>query len=530
MRLYQKVMISLTKQLMLLSILCFFVPQTSTASTKVMLPAVSFYTMQSVNSDNTLPLPQDDFATTEEDISIVLNVLENDIDPDGDLLTLVFVSSENGISTINPDNSVLYKPNDNYFGTEIISYRVSDGKGGVVNAMATITVNAINDPPVAANDAAVLVHLGSTIIDVLSNDSDVELSELNIISATSQYGQLEIDNNKLHYTSVGNYVGSDVIEYTIMDDFGTHSSAFVEVTIHSIPAIIGQTDLTILEDHPLSLTINSLTISDQDDSEFTLHIGEGSNYEVIDSQIVPDIDYNGTLSIPVTVSDGIYNSEIFHVAVDIQAVNDPPKNPARDLWFRIAPNTSHVFNFYSLFNDPEAMKDPSLYEYFTYEFLAADRVTVINDGITPNGSLQPSVVTSSSQYVKFYTYTPNPGFTGIDVVHFFAIDNEGARSQIGYVLFDMSGFTEASWEETKAMVGKPTLLQNANTSATKCISEENTNVYALVSNGVATFFGASDEALSLWKCFDGEDNLIHQFTSSIIVERMKPPSNFRRID
>ena len=59
-----------------------------------------------------------------------------------------------GTVLINPDNTVTYTPNENYNGSDSFTYTTSDGQGGTDTATVMITVNSVNDAPVANDDAA----------------------------------------------------------------------------------------------------------------------------------------------------------------------------------------------------------------------------------------------------------------------------------------------------------------------------------------------------------------------------------------
>ena len=86
------------------------------------------------------PIARDDIATTEQDGSVIIPVLANDIDPDGDPLTLSSASATSGAVTINPDGTLAYTPAPGFVGTDTITYRVSDGVGGLATATVTVTV------------------------------------------------------------------------------------------------------------------------------------------------------------------------------------------------------------------------------------------------------------------------------------------------------------------------------------------------------------------------------------------------------
>ena len=80
---------------------------------------------------NLAPTLRKDNASVDEDSSVVINVLANDVDPDGDVLTITAVSGlDNGSAVINGDNTITFTPDANYFGAESFLYYVSDGNGG----------------------------------------------------------------------------------------------------------------------------------------------------------------------------------------------------------------------------------------------------------------------------------------------------------------------------------------------------------------------------------------------------------------
>ena len=104
-----------------------------------------------VNSVNDAPVAIDDIATTDEDTSVTIPVLDNDSDADGNGLTVISVTTpSNGTVVINDDGTVTYTPNPDFNGTDSFEYTISDGNGGTDTATVTITVNEVNDAPPAA--------------------------------------------------------------------------------------------------------------------------------------------------------------------------------------------------------------------------------------------------------------------------------------------------------------------------------------------------------------------------------------------
>jgi VCBS repeat-containing protein len=95
-----------------------------------------------------------DSYTIAEDTPTNLAVLANDTDPDGDPLTpVVATGPANGSVTPNADGTLRYTPNANFNGVDVFTYKAFDGALYSAPATVQITVNAVNDAPVAVADA-----------------------------------------------------------------------------------------------------------------------------------------------------------------------------------------------------------------------------------------------------------------------------------------------------------------------------------------------------------------------------------------
>src|SRR5207247_597176 len=107
-------------------------------------------------------------------VNAAQGVLANDSDVDGDVLTPVLVSGpSHGSLTLNADGSFTYTPSANYNGTDSFAYKANDGSLDSNVATVTITINPVQDPPVAnagpdqtANEAALVAFDGSGSYDV----------------------------------------------------------------------------------------------------------------------------------------------------------------------------------------------------------------------------------------------------------------------------------------------------------------------------------------------------------------------------
>ena len=102
------------------------------------LPPVSVGDAYAVNEDSSLSVPAP-------------GVLGNDSDPNGQPLTAQLVSGPaHGTLTLNPNGSFTYTPAANYNGPDEFWYRASDGTNLGDAVAVTLTVNPVNDAPVAS--------------------------------------------------------------------------------------------------------------------------------------------------------------------------------------------------------------------------------------------------------------------------------------------------------------------------------------------------------------------------------------------
>ena len=106
---------------------------------------------------NDAPVAVNDIFSVDEDSSLIIGaagVLGNDTDADGDTLTTVLASGPtHGTLNLNGDGSFTYAPSNNYAGTDAFTYRVLDGATNSGVAMVSISIQAVNDVPVAVGDA-----------------------------------------------------------------------------------------------------------------------------------------------------------------------------------------------------------------------------------------------------------------------------------------------------------------------------------------------------------------------------------------
>ena len=192
-----------------------------------------------VSPENDPPVAVVDAVTMLEDTLLEnINVLGNDSDVDGGPLTVIgALSAEGAEVSVNADGTVNYQPNANFNGVDTITYTVSDGAGGVTTGELKITVQAVEDAPVAANDGIDAIE--DTLLEnitVLENDTDADGDLLTVTTAVSTAGGAVSINadGSLNYQAPANFTGEDTITYTISDGNEGTSTATVTVTVASV--------------------------------------------------------------------------------------------------------------------------------------------------------------------------------------------------------------------------------------------------------------------------------------------------------
>jgi hypothetical protein len=87
------------------------------------------------------PVARDLTITTNQDTPVILKVLADDRDADGDLLSVVsVVQPRHGTVHINPDNTVTYTPDARFSGSDTFAYTIGDGRDGTDTGTVTVTV------------------------------------------------------------------------------------------------------------------------------------------------------------------------------------------------------------------------------------------------------------------------------------------------------------------------------------------------------------------------------------------------------
>lgn len=213
-----------------------FVPITSVPTTTVPTTTVP------VTSTTLGPRPPtvvDDLVSTSEDTPTIVDVVGNDSDPNGDLdpSSLLVGPAAHGSVTLVAGAGpigplVSYVPDQDFHGADLFDYEVCDLTMRCVTGLVSVTVSAVNDLPDAADDLVTSAPRTPIDIDVLGNDSDVDLDALTIDSAdaVSARGGIVTCVATCYYSPPAVWAGNDTFSYTVSDGQGGLDTALVTVT------------------------------------------------------------------------------------------------------------------------------------------------------------------------------------------------------------------------------------------------------------------------------------------------------------
>ncbi len=114
----------------------------------------TLYNKSSMPGQNAAPMAfYDSHATVAPGSSAVIDVLDNDVDPNLDPLTITAVSKAAHGTVVNNDVNVTYTPDSSFTNMDVFSYTVSDGRGGKDSTSVLVVKGApVNHAPVFASD------------------------------------------------------------------------------------------------------------------------------------------------------------------------------------------------------------------------------------------------------------------------------------------------------------------------------------------------------------------------------------------
>jgi cysteine-rich repeat protein len=293
----------------------------------------------SITPSNDAPVAVDDTAIVIEDTATTISVLGNDTDVENNTLAVTAVTNATGGSVALNSGVITFTPTTNLNGAGAagFDYTVSDGNGGTDVGRVTINITAVNDAPIAVDDArTILEDTATVIVGLVTNDTDVENNTLSVTAVSNATGgSVTLDNGTITFTPTANLSGSNVagFDYTVSDGANGSDIGRVTITItasNDAPIAVNDTR-TIVED--TATTITNLVENDTDADGDSLSVTAVSNATggtvTLDAGTITfaptaNTSGNGIAGFDYTVSDGNGGTDTGRVTINITADNDPP--------------------------------------------------------------------------------------------------------------------------------------------------------------------------------------------------------------
>jgi len=189
-----------------------------------------------------------DQTTDEDTATLPISFTVTDPNMVVDDLTLSAVSSDpvlvppysiifDGTGT---DRTLTVTPAEDLYGTATITVTVTDAGGLTANDTFNLTVNPINDAPVANRDMVAMGVDTTETIAVLENDYDVDGDPLSVsILQVPRYGEVVVnEDDTITYTPHAGWMGQDEFIYLLEDDQGASASATVYISVEPMQFVV----------------------------------------------------------------------------------------------------------------------------------------------------------------------------------------------------------------------------------------------------------------------------------------------------
>ena len=450
---------------------------------------------------NNVPVAESDAFSGNEDFAISGNVLTNDAEADGDPMSAILVTGPaHGTVTLNADGSFTHTPAPNYFGPDSFTYKANDGFADSAPAVVSITVNPVNDVPVAVNDTANTDEDSEISGNVLANDSDIDGDTLTAeLIGSVAHGLLILNaNGSFTYTPAQNYYGPDSFTYRATDGALNSNVAAVTITVSATndPPLAVSDSFSGNEDTPINgnvlendtdvegAALTATLVSDVVNGTLTLNADGTFIY-------APGPDYAGSDSFLYRANDGAANSSVALVTITVNPINDAPV-AVNDT---ASGNEDAVINGAVLGNDSDPEGTP----------LSASLVT---------GTLHGELALQAN---GTFTYTPAQNYFGPDAFSYRASDGL-VESNVATVTITVNAVNDApiavndafSGNEdtavTGGVLGNDTDVENASLSAA-LVSPASHGTVALNADGTFIYTPTQDYAGSdsfTYRASDGE--------------------------
>ncbi|ENM0968813.1 tandem-95 repeat protein [Vibrio parahaemolyticus] len=294
---------------------------------------------------NDAPVAKDDIATTQEDITVTIDVLPNDTDIDGDKLSIESASVPEAQGKVEiVEGKLVFTPAEKFNGDAEITYTVTDGQLADA-AKVTVTVNPVNNAPTIKVEAVEsitedAVSTDTVVATLTVRDTDTPEDQLAVSLESNANGYFVLVGNEVKLTQAGvDAVNNDELnlkDLTIsasasdgVNPTASDSDSLVVNRVNDAPTVENAIADQVLSEDFDAYTIDLNEVFKDSDSslEFSVSGNNSIQISIVNgvATITPTADWNGKETITFTVEDpsgeSVSQTVDFTVApvVDIEA-------------------------------------------------------------------------------------------------------------------------------------------------------------------------------------------------------------------
>jgi VCBS repeat-containing protein len=283
-----------------------------------------------VTAVNDAPVATGGAAAGDEDAALTGNVSATDVD--GDALTYAVVTgpSHGTLTAFNPATGAFtYTPAANYNGADSFTFRANDGTADSNTATFAITVNPVNDAPVA-NPASVSTNEDTTLVgSVSATDADGDTLTYSLLSPAA-HGTVTVNSNgTFTYTPNANYNGPDAFAFTANDGTVDSGIGVVNVTVTAVNDAPVATNGSGSTNEDVGFA-GSVSAADADGDTLTYSVVTGPAHGSLTLNpdgsftYTPAANYNGADGFTFKANDGTADSNPATFSITVSAANDAP--------------------------------------------------------------------------------------------------------------------------------------------------------------------------------------------------------------
>ena len=329
-------------------------------------------------------------------------------DPQGNALTYALVSEPQSgtITDLNEETgSLVYTSDAGFTGKDSFTFNANDGTVDSNTATVTITVNQVNQPPVAEKQSVTANAADPTEITLKATDPQGNALTYALVSEpqSGTITDLNEETGSLVYTSDAGFTGKDSFTFNANDGTVDSNTATVTITVNQVnqPPVAEKQSVTANAADPTEITLkatdpqgNALTyalVSEPQSGTIT-----DLNEETGSLVYTSDAGFTGKDSFTFNANDGTVDSNTATVTITVNQVNQPPVAEKQSVTANAADPTEITLKA----TDPQG-------NALTYALVSEPQSGTITDLNEETGSL---------------VYTSDAGFTGKDSFTFNAND------------------------------------------------------------------------------------------------------------